>query len=228
MKIWGVLFLSFVISNVYGTTFVPISLKEQVSKSDSMVHGTVVSKVYEPHDFFGAVTKIEVRPESVLGLPSAQTVVEVYYPGGELQQEKIAVPGAPEVQVGEKLVLILNDHKKGLWVSNLGLGKYSLKRVGDDWVMINQIFPDHPEIGHMKLSRFKKLAEKIKTNKFVMREKTKLEYEQKQVSSESANSRKIASVPSESNSRDDFPIVWLVFIFGALGLGMQLSKKKKS
>ena len=217
------------ISNVYATTFVPISIKEQVVKSDSIVHGTVISKSFEPHEVFGVVTHVELRSESSQGLNESQQVVDVYYPGGELQQQKIVVPGSPELQVGEQVVLVLNNHKENLWVSNLGMGKYSLRKVGTEWVMVNQIFPDHPEIGHLSLKRFVKLVEKIKGRKFVLREKSKHEIESQKESSRKKRtpSRSIASQSSEPQEDSRIPIYWLVIIFGALGVCLQVLRKKK-
>ncbi|MAZ48761.1 MAG: hypothetical protein CME65_09365 [Halobacteriovoraceae bacterium] len=197
-------------------------------KSDSIVHGTVVSKSYESHEVFGVVTHVELRSERSQGLNDSQQVVDVYYPGGELQQQKIVVPGSPELEIGEQVVLVLNNHKKNLWVSNLGLGKYSLRKVGREWIMVNQIFPDHPEIGHLSLKRFVKLVEKIKGRKFVHREKSKHEVEsQKEFSRRKTPSRSIASLPSEPQEDSRIPIYWLVIIFGALGVCLQVLRKKK-
>lgn len=216
------------ISVSYATTFVPISLKEQVSKSDSIVNGVVVSKSFENDENFGVITHVEVRAESSFGLKENQRVVDIYYPGGELQQQKIVVPGSPNLQVGEKAVLVLNQHKNNFWVSNLGLGKYSLKRVGSEWIMVNQIFPDHPEIGHLSWKRFKAVVEKTKGAQFVSREKTQFEIDgQKFMARKKRKTRyrKIAGTQNDPVPQTHIPIFWLVIIFGALGVGLQVMRK---
>lgn len=226
-----ILLIFSIISSVYATTFVPISAKEQVKRSDYLIRGVVVSSQTQQHDFFKVVTKVEMRVEQGLGFKEVPSLVEVYFPGGDHEGQFIKVEGAPKLEIGESVVLILNDHKEQYWVSNLGLGKYSLKRVGEDYMMVNQIFPEHPEFGHIPFSRFVKIAESVKNKKFALRSKTRFELEAEKrihvASNKKKISRGIASV-EPVKQEESFPVIWLVVIFGALGVGVQFLRRKNS
>lgn len=226
-----ILFILSFISSSYATTFVPISAKEQVKRSDYLIRGIVISSQTEEHEFFKVVTRVEMRVEQGLGFGEVPSLIDVYYPGGNYEGQFIKIEGAPKLELGESVVLVLNNHKDQYWVSNLGLGKYSLKRVGEDYMMVNQIFPEHPEFGHIPFSRFVKIAENVKNKKFAMRSKTRFELEAEKrihvATNKKQNSRGIASV-EPAKDEESFPVIWLVFIFGALGVGVQFSRRKKS
>lgn len=223
------IFLPFVISSVYATTFVPISIKDQIKNSDAVVKGVVVDKTYGEHEQFGIVTKVEIRKDKYFGLDPLTDFVTVYFPGGKLDNQVVEIPGSPELQVGEKTVLILNKSEDKAWVSNLGLGKYSVKKVGDEEILVNQIFPEHPKVGHMSAKRFFSLVEWVKKEKPVVRMKTKYEYDQEQNQYRKQNQgRAIASENSESSEPRSLPIYWLVIFLGISGAFFKAFKNKNS
>jgi hypothetical protein len=205
----------------YGTTFVPVTIKQQIQESDALVQGLVSSIHFIELD--GQITtKVSLDLNRWLGLVAEHDTVDVYYPGGEIGEEKLIVQGAPHLVLGENVVLFLKNKNELMWVNNLGLGKYSIKRVGSRNIILNQVFPGRPEVGQMDFQKFLDLSQWVKKQEFTVRFKDKYELNhEKTVQHYIQNQgRGIASTSpvEDSESGDDFSIYWLVLLFGSMGL----------
>ena len=205
-----------------GTTFVPISIKTQINEADSIVYGEVISKESQLVDETMVATKYVLKLDQWIGVENTDgREFEVLTPGGEVDGKAIEVPGTASMNLGEKVVLLLGkDENKNFWVKNLGLGKYSAKKIGNGTILVNQIFPLNPEIGQIKLSYFFSLAERLKEEKFKQRFRDKYEIQaEKQVRYKKLNrkGRKIASIDSEESKSNRTGPIWLVIILGLMG-----------
>lgn len=213
---------------VQATTFAPVSIKDQIKQSNGVVQGEVVAINSEKDPELGIVTKVFIKADKWMDAKVNQGHIELYYPGGEVQGEGHLVHGAPEFKQGEKVVVFTNSHGGKSWIQNLGLGKFSIKRVGRSHIIVNQIFPNMPNVGQMPLSSFVELAKNIKGKSFERRFKDKYERAAEKESTaryqKLRGSRSIASTPQNPHEKPS-PL-WLVFLLGMIGFGFRFSKGK--
>ena len=220
----------FVMSSfVYATTFVPISIKKQIKESDGLIQGEVISVTSEKNGN-RIVSKVTLLADKWIGLKPDENFIDIYYPGGKIGETVFDVKGSPKFDVGENVVLFTKKHKEKNWVNNLGLGKFSLKIMGDKKVLINQIFPGHPEVGQMRIDKFYDLSEWVKKQKFEERYKDKyelnLDKESQALYKRKIRGRSIASIGEKDESQNKLPAIWLVVILGGLGIAVGVIRKK--
>ena len=218
--------------HAHSTTFVPITIKKQIQESDSLIEGRVYEM--ETMELNGKiVTKASVALDRWIGFNTEKNDVEVYFPGGTFGDQKKVVHGAPEFSLGESVVLFLKkDKSEKFWVNNLGLGKFSIKRVGVRRVIVNQIYPGMPEVGQMDFQKFLDLSQWVKKKDFQLRFKDKYEMNhEKTVKHYIKNQgRSIASRPNENHETqsEGLPIYWLVLLFGALGVAFRIARNRSA
>lgn len=213
------------------TTFVPISIKKQIGESKAIVYGEVIElESYREVD--GIYTRASVQLDKWIGQNINENQLDVHYPGGQFNDRVQLVHGAPELQLGEKVVLMLTYVDGKYWVNNLGLGKFSIKRVGKDNVMINQIFPGRPEVGQIELASFFELATRVKNLEIKSKFKDKYEIDQdKRVRTFFKNKgRSVASVESEHEKKFGHGVssYWFVLLLGFLGAVFQFLRNRSS
>lgn len=222
--------LTFLGLQCFATTFAPMSVKDQLLSSKGVVQGEVLSTTSLRDPKFGIVTKAFIRADMWMGTDVSNGHVELFFPGGSLGEEARRVPGAPRFSIGEKVVVFTSSHENKNWVYNLGLGKFSLKKVGTSFVMVNQVFPQVPDVGQMVFRNFVDMAQRLKGEKFQKRFKDKYERAVENKAShqiKSANSRSIASASSSSvQVADENSSFWLVLLLGAMGFTFRLSSRK--
>lgn len=218
---------------LYSTTFVPISIKAQIEEANSIVYGELISREFHELDDGMIATKFIIRADKWMGfkIEAKSKLVEIYSLGGETEDRVMEVEGSAKISVGEKVVLFLGEDDQGRkWIKNLGLGKYSAKKVGDQMVLVNQVFPMHPEMGQIRLSHFIELAERLKEAKFVTRFMDKYEIQRlkqtKYKSKISTGGRSIASVAEEKHLPNRLSSIWLVILLGVLGGGIAVIRRK--
>ncbi len=213
------------------TTFSPISIKNQIRQSDGVLQGEVITVMSEETPK-GIVSKVTVLANKWIGIEPEDNFVDVYYPGGNVGDKIVKVHGSPQFEIGEKIILFTKIQDKKHWVNNLGLGKFSMKVMGERMVMINQIFPGHPQVGQMNVEKFYTLSEWVKKNKFKERYKDKYELNiEKEAQARISNHKKgrsIASIQEQQKSHNRLPTFWLVVLFGALGIVFGVFKNKSS
>ena len=232
-------------SLTYSTTFRPLTIKQQVSSSDSIIYGEVLSKESIESENNQIVTKVTLRADKWIGSVKSDEMsdlVDVYYPGGVINGREQQIIGAPKLTIGESVVLMVKKGEKINWISNLGLGKFSVKRVGNQKVLFNQIFPNKPDVGQIELKSFYQLVEGIKGEKLLTRYKDKYEIifdkeyfahinDLKKKTKKSG--RSIASISDEGEEafkKDSHKIetIWLVILLGLLALFIRTFKNKTS
>lgn len=218
-------------TSAIATSFAPVTIKKQISEANGIIVGEAIS-VNSERELDGRIyTRVFIKADKWLGANVENDHIEVYYPGGKVGDEVYKIMGAPEFIVGEKVVLLTKKKQDKNYVLNLGLGKFSIKNLGRTQLMVNQIFPNLPEVGQMKLDNFFELAQDLKGKKFSERFKNKYELNiEKQTTMRSSSlSRSIASVESaKEKERNKLPDYWLVIILGVCGVGYSLFRKKSN
>ncbi len=215
----------------WATTFVPVSIKKQIKESDGFVYGEVLAVESEMENEV-IHSKVTLRANKWMGLTPEEDLIEVYFPGGKVGDQVFQVHGSPKFEIGEGVVLLTKQHKNKMWVNNLGLGKYSAKKIGEKTLIINQIFPGHPAIGQIALKNFYELAEWVKKDKFQERFKDKYEinyeHQLKIKKRRRAPSRAIASDNSNINSEEHHSNepYWLVLVLAAMGVAMGILRNR--
>jgi hypothetical protein len=215
------------------TSFLPVSIKKQISESSGIIVGEVVNSeaIFDKN---GAIqTKTFLKLDKWIGITPVSYHIEVYVPGGEVGDRVHSIEGAPKFTIGEKVVLMLKDHNEKQWVLNLGLGKFNIKKVGNSEILVNSIFPRHPKVSQISLDIFYTLASRIKSTKFHERTKNKYELEIEKHSAiikKDKLKRGIASIRGGSridrnadNSKDS--TFWIILILGFLGALFTILKK---
>lgn len=219
MRLSIAVYFLLITSQVFATSFIPISIKEQIRESDAIVYGQVVSKKVVTHPDIKIATEVILKVEKWIDLVPEDSLISVYYPGGTLDGKSVVIDGSPEFELNEKVVLFLGkDEQDKFWVRNLGLGKYTEKKLGTSSILVNQIFPNHPKIGQVPFSIFIEMAQRLKDKRFVERLKDK--YENSILANKKVNSRKIASVKTTSKNSTEhwIKVAWLLIILSSLFL----------
>lgn len=224
-------------SYVFATTFLPVPIKRQIAESSGIVEGEVISTEAVLDRNGRIVTKVFMRADKWIGVRPEAGHLEVYYPGGQVGDRVQKVHGAPKFDYGERVVLLLksdkNSENKKLWVQNLALGKYMIKKYGTTDIVINSVFPKDPKVGQMALNSFYSLATRIKNQDFKERFKDKyelqVEKENKQFSNKKLG-RAIASVRNfeEKEEENHISTIWTLIILGVLGALFSFSRRRKS
>lgn len=226
--IYLILFIS--LSSVQATTFSPLTIKTQIKQSDSIVKGRVISEFSEINENGEIVTVVDILADKWIGTEAQSDIIQVYYRGGVVGDKAVLIEGAPEFTVGEKVIVFTKKVHEKNYIVNLGLGKFSLKKLGDEYVLVNQIFPRKPQVGQMRLDKFIDLSQWVKKERFTERYKDKYEIMQEKqasIKTKVKKGRKIASIGKEENSEPK-SATWLVFLFGLLGAVFIIIKKRES
>lgn len=228
--IFTLLLLNF---KAFSTTFVPVTIKDQVGESHGIVKGEVVSVNALRSAEHGIVSRVFIKADKWMGAAVKNDHVEIYFPGGDLENESQVTHGSPRFAPGEKVVVFIKSYRGKNWVQNLGLGKFSIKRAGTEQVIVSDIFPTLPNVGQMPLKNFYQMAARLKEKKFEERFKDKYERAVEKRTSlapspKKAAGRKIASLAPSSTGAEKPSPLWLVLFFGLLGAGARLMKKRKS
>lgn len=220
--------LALVSFSVRATVFSPVPIKRQIKESTGFVKGQVLSLSVEDHQELGKVTRVFLRADAWNGEEVKNNHIEIFYPGGEAGPESVRVHGAPKFTPGEKVVVFYNEREKKNWVSNLGLGKFSIKKLGQVEFMVNDIFPRMPNVGQMPLRGFFQLATDISEAPLKKRFKNKYE-RNAQRSKRSRRSLKRGRLPasaSPSDAKRPSPL-WLVLLLGAGGIFVRAFKWRR-
>ena len=215
------------------TVFRPLTIREQLRESHGFVLGEVLASESLRDENGQIITKVTLKANKWLGkLKPTSDKLDVFIPGGQIGSRIQKVHGAPKLSLGEKVVLLTRNDGARNWVLNLGLGKFSVKRIGTHEIIINQIFPGKPNIGQIALNDFFKMAAHIKKEEVQARFKFKYEiisdkeFYAHTNKKEEVEGRKIASVEEDNHSSNKLETYWLVLILGLLGVFVAFVRKR--
>lgn len=221
--------LLFAFGPVFGTTFLPIPIKNQIVESHGVVKGEVVSINSEEDDNGRIVTRLFLRADKWIGVVPKENHLEIYYPGGQIGDKVQLVHGSPKFEEGEKVVLLLKESNSNLWVQNLALGKFMIKKYGKVDVLINSVFPNHPKVGQIPLATFYDLVKNIKHKQFKERFKDKYELQTEKYAYKNLGKkgRSVASIAEAKEIEEQFNISWLLALLGIMGGIFTFLRRKK-
>lgn len=227
------LFAPLFISLSFATTFIPVPIKKQVKESGKIVEGNVVSLESKLNDGV-IISSVRLLVDKWIGFELKQTYLDVHFPGGRMQDQVYKVEGTPEFELGEDVVLMLVEQDGKYWVNNLGLGKYSIKMLGERKVLVNQIFPNHPGVGQISVDKFHTLTEWVIKKKFQERYKDKYEINnERDMHSKILQRRRGRSIASEESTsghseKDTVPAIWLVIVLGLMAAIVGFFRRKST
>jgi hypothetical protein len=232
--------LFFTISlSLHATTFRPQPIEQQIRESDGLFQGNFLkSKTVQLED--GTVaTQMFFKMTKEVGLQSdffGMDEVIIHYPGGKLGDKHVKVEGVPRFVQGEKVLVFIRSIKNRYWGMNLGFGTYKVINYGNKIVLINYIFPQHPQVGQVGFQYFEDALKKIKGSSLKIVQA--LEYpttpEQGVIARIPASeiegqNRTVASKTEQLDNRDDQPtlnIFWLIMALGITGGMFRMGNRK--
>ncbi len=163
------LFLGLISTSLMATTFIPISIERQIKDSDSILQGRFVNSFSKKLSNGTIVTENSFDVLSSQGIKKSELRAFVHFkvltPGGTWQNDTFKVEGSPRFKKDEEVLLFLKKDDNGYWVQNLSLGKYKVKKIGSENLIISNVFPYHPQMGQMPLAELYKKIEEIKGEK---------------------------------------------------------------
>jgi len=195
-----------------------------------MVEGEVLFSRVELLENNEIVTVTTLELNKWRGIKGKKTI-EVYTPGGTLGEETLLVEGSPNFKEGEKIFLFLKEFNSHYWVSNLSLGTYRFKNLGSHKMLVNSVFPYHPEIGQILPQKLYSLAERVKNVKFEKKPRDKYQIMRESLKTTKKNSmRKIASTDNEEVENKvggHTNIYWLLAILTLIGAFWTFKKQRE-
>lgn len=234
----ALVFFFFGIDVIHATTFIPVSVVNQLKESQAVVHGTYKGQVYKKTEDEGVITVSYFSVIQMAGIKHNEMInrneLAVTYPGGVWQHLIYSVHGAPKFKEGDEVVLLLNKSGQGLRLHNLSLGKYNVVSKEGVSKIVSSVFPGHPLYGEMTMDKFDNLVFQEIGER--MRPLTE---DKKVVVDDSKNtkrywvkkkniSRAISSEPevkSELETSSGF-FLWPIFVLGLLAIAAAILVKR--
>lgn len=225
--------------SLQATTFKPQPVEQQIKESDGLFQGNYLKSKTVELENGSLATQMVFKMTKEVGLQSdffGMDEVIIHYPGGKLNDKHVKVEGVPEFVPGEKVILFIRSIDNRYWGMNLGFGTYKVINYGKETVMINYIFPLHPQIGQISFSHFEKLVKQIKGSslKVVKTMQYPTAPDQSQITrlpamdSEGQN-RTIASKSEQLDNQEDQPNLnafWLILALGIIGGLFRMSSRR--
>lgn len=218
------------ISVAGATTFQPVSLNKMLAPTNAIILGDYLdSDVVQLED--GTIaTEARFKLEKEWGIEAEEygiSEIKVFFPGGITEGRGLRIEGSPRFVAGEKNVLLLSQQEDGrLWIQGLAMGTFKVMRIGNQSLLINPVFPSHPELSQIPLEKFlRKVSEvKLANLKDIHSDKYVRELEKDQnrvVHYPEGNSRSIASTTGVSDNRHEPNVLdsfWLVTMLAIMGV----------
>jgi hypothetical protein len=149
---------------VSGTVMIPLSVDDQIKESDGVIQARFVGQLSRKLPSGDVVTEGSFRLIKSVGLETSVIVnspeFKLSWPGGSWEGITWSIEGAPVFQQGEEAVIILKRRPWGYQIVNLSQGKYKLRNEGDDAVLVNEAFPQHPLYGKISYREFEDYIKK--------------------------------------------------------------------
>lgn len=215
-------------SQLFSTTFIPLPIEDQIDATDSVVLATNTGKSYKRLPNGDIVTEYSFKLELASGLPEHKVVspnaFKVLTPGGKWQDRYYQVHGVASFKQGEQALLFLRQTPHGWVMNNLSMGKFEVLKDAQGTWFRNTVFPTHPKLGLISLSKMNELLEhkfnsplaEVDIDKYVH----KKEIQTPNAIASRRSSRAPASieeVETEVSSSTSYGLVWMMLLLGVLG-----------
>ncbi len=220
----SLLFLVTTVFPVFGATYIPLPIESQLQKSYGVVEGTYEGSSYKKLPNGDVVTLASFHVDKHVGIKTSDIKnnfdFKVTLPGGVWDDLTYFVSGVPNFKKGERVVLLVSRGKYGMYLSNLGLGKYKLLKKDDGPYLVSEVFPNHPTLGKIPYNEFnaavvQKFGASLQNytiDKYVYKKPIK---DQKVISDKSRT-----RIPASSEGEDEknpFTPVFLVLVLAGIG-----------
>lgn len=217
--------------SLHATTFRPQPIEQQIRESDGLFMGNYLKSKTIELENGSMATQMIFKVSKEVGLQSdffGMDEVIVHYPGGKMPHKHTKVEGVPQFVPGEKVVLFIRSINNRYWGMNLGFGSFRVINYGKEVVLINYIFPQHPQVGQVNFQHFEGLVKKIKGSSFKlvhsMNYPTTPDQSptvQRMPASEiEGQNRTLASKSEQLDNQADqpsFSVFWLIMALGIIG-----------
>lgn len=235
MKFFFLLLLTF---PALATTFRVQQVDQQIKSSDGVFIGHYLKKQSIQLEDGKIATQMFFRMKKETGLQSellGMDEVLIHYPGGTWKDKTVRVDGIPEFVPGEQVVIFTKSVRNRYWGLNLGMGTYKVVRYGKDPMMVNTIFPHHPQMGQIKLEKFERMVREIKGRslKTVTVQQWPIETQQdlrRPASQPEGKNRTVAGGSEEGENKAAETRVhsmWLLAFLGFLGSCFRLARQRQ-
>ncbi len=225
--------------SLQATTFKPQPITQQIQESDGLFQGNYLrSKTVELEDG-SLATQMFFKMTKEVGLQSdffGMDEVIVHYPGGKLNDKHMKVDGVPAFTPGEKVLLFIKSVNNRYWGMNLGFGSFRVINYGKEIVLVNYIFPEHPQFGQVNLGHFELEVKRIKGSSLKVVHSTEYptqlgqsEIQRIPASASEGQNRTVASKSEELDNQEGqstLNVFWLIMALGLIGGMFRMSNRK--
>ena len=217
------------------TIFQAQPIERQIMESDGVLVGYYLKKKSIRLDDGTIATQMFFKMNSESGLNSEYFGLDeviVHYPGGNYEGKNTKIDGVPMFIAGERVVLFIINKSFRYWGMNLGFGAYKVINYGKEEMLVNYIFPEHPQVGQVKMDYFKDSIKKIKGSSLKNVYSQSMPYNSPSLNRLPASNqlaRKMASKEnnvSESQPERIVEIFWLLLGLAVLGGTFRIVRQK--
>ncbi len=222
------------------TTFKVQPIEQQIKESDGIFQGNFLRSKGVELENGSIATQMIFKMTKESGLQSelfGMDEIIVHFPGGRVKDRTVKVDGVPEFIPGEKVVLFIRNVSNRYWGMNMGFGTFKVVNYGKQTILVNSVFPHHPQVGQVAIEYFEKAVKDIKGSnlKVVHSEFYPTNPDQAQLRApasivEEGQNRSVASKSEESENDGSKPInmLWLIVLLGFSGGVFRLSRIKSA
>lgn len=234
------LWLCFLSLSVGATTFKVQPIEQQIRESDGIFQGNFLRSKGVELENGSLATQMIFKMSKESGLQSdlfGMDEIIVHFPGGTVKGKTVKVDGVPEFIQGEKVVLFIRNVNNRYWGMNMGFGTFKVVNYGRQTILVNSVFPHHPQVGQVAMEYFEKAVKDIKGSnlKVVHSEFYPTNPDQTlnrmpaSVGEEGQN-RSVASKSeeTENDGSKPFNMLWLIVLLGFSGGLFRLTRIKSA
>ncbi|PIP92936.1 MAG: hypothetical protein COW00_06465 [Bdellovibrio sp. CG12_big_fil_rev_8_21_14_0_65_39_13] len=221
-SISALLLCLFLMSKAQASIILPLSFEDQLRTSDAVVQGVVQGQNFKRLANGEVTTEVVLRLSQTVGMESEIIVnpsqFKVLVPGGTWGGIVHRVDGTPDFKNGEEVVLFVSRFNYGIKLSSMALSKYQVVRKKDDISLKSYLYPENPNIGHIKFSEFKTLVSTVMNGELkpISNEKTVWKRPQQD---EFIDEENTGRAPASISPASHIEMSWLMIIFALLGSG---------
>lgn len=150
LSIFMAAFFCFSLSSAKAITYVPISFDKLMDETQAIAEVVLVTKrsYKTPLGLISTEYTFEVRDSSGLeNYLNSTGLLSFSMIGGSLDGYTTHIDGAPDFKEGEESLILLKIVNGNLYLSNLGVGKYTILRKEGEIFYQSTVFPEDKELG---------------------------------------------------------------------------------
>jgi hypothetical protein len=230
--------LCFLSLSIEATTFKIQPIEQQIRESDGLFQGNFLRSKSIELENGSIATQMIFKMTKESGLQSelfGMDEIIVHFPGGAINGESVKVDGVPEFIPGEKAVLFIRNVNNRYWGMNMGFGTFKVVNYGKQTILVNSVFPHHPQVGQVALDYFEKAVKDIKgsslkivQSQFYLTNPHQAAARAPASANEEGQNRSVASGTEETENDGSQPLnmLWLIVLLGITGGIFRLTRMK--